>query len=198
MRFLLALVCCSLFAVGVSAAATLHDGDIIFQTSRSAQSAAIQRATHSPYSHVGVVLFRDGEPFVFEASATVRYTPLADWIARGDGGRHVVKRLTLELTPAQSAKLHAVAQTFLGKPYDLYFEWSDERIYCSELVWKMYQQALGVRLGALQKLREFDLADPLVQAKMRERYGSHVPLDEPVISPGTQFASPLLSPVAGQ
>lgn len=128
MRFLLALVCCSLFAVGVSAAATLHDGDIIFQTSRSAQSAAIQRATHSPYSHVGVVLFRDGEPFVFEASATVRYTPLADWIARGDGGRHVVKRLTLELTPAQSAKLHAVAQTFLGKPYDLYFEWSDERI----------------------------------------------------------------------
>ena len=48
------------------------------------------------------------------------------------------------------------ARQFEGKPYDLYFEWSDERIYCSELVWKMYA-ALGVKLGTLQKLREFDL-----------------------------------------
>jgi hypothetical protein len=40
--------------VGASAsAAPLRDGDIIFHTSRSAQSVAIQHATHSPYSHVG-------------------------------------------------------------------------------------------------------------------------------------------------
>jgi hypothetical protein len=30
---------------------------------------------------------------------------------------------------------------------------------------------------------------------MRERYGTRVPLDEPVISPGTQFDSPLLETV---
>ena len=132
------------------------------------------------------------KPFVFEAIATVRYTPLADWIARGDGGRYVVKRLTRELTPEQVDAAARRRTTFEGKPYDLYFEWSDERIYCSELVWKMYQQALGMRAGQLQKLREFDLTDPVVKAKMRERYGSHVPLDEPVISPGAQFASPLL------
>ena len=52
-----------------------------------------------------------------------------------------------------------------------------------------------MRLGTLQKLREFDLSDPVVKTKMRERYGSRVPLDEPVISPGAQFDSPLLSPV---
>jgi len=34
-----------------------------------------------------------------------------------------------------------------------------------------------------------------VRAKMRERYGRQVPLDEPVISPGAQFASPLLKTV---
>jgi hypothetical protein len=174
------------------AAPALRDGDIIFHTSRSAQSAAIQRATHSPYSHVGVVFLRDGKPFVFEAIATVRYTPLDAWIARGDGARYVVRRLKTALTPAQAAKLRASARQFEGKPYDLYFEWSDERIYCSELVWKMYEQALGVKLGALQKLREFDLTDPVVKGKMRERYGANVPLDEPVISPGAQFDSPLL------
>ena len=44
---------------------------------------------------------------------------------------------------------------------------------------------LGIEIGALQKLREFDLTDPAVKAKMRERYGKKVPLDEPVISPGS-------------
>jgi len=160
MRMGLLLIGCALFATSTHAAAALRDGDIIFHTSRSAQSAAIQRATHSPYSHVGIVIHRDGKPYVFEANATVRYTPLADWIARGDGGRYVVKRLAGGLTAEQAAQLRATAR--------------------------------------LQELREFDLSDPVVKSKMRERYGSRVPLDEPVISPGAQFASPLLTTVANQ
>ena len=67
-------------------ATSLRDGDIIFHTSRSAQSAAIQLATHSRYSHVGLILFRDGKPYVLEAVATVRYTPLDSWIARAMAG----------------------------------------------------------------------------------------------------------------
>ena len=177
------------------AAQALRDGDIIFQTSRSAQSAAIQRATHSPYSHVGLVFIRDGKPFVFEAIATVRYTPLDQWIARGAGGQYIVKRLRRPLSGDDVAKLHRAAAAFEGRPYDLYFEWSDRRIYCSELVWKTYQRALGIELGKLQKLREFDLTDAAVRAKMRERYGSNVPLDEPVISPGAQFDSSVLETV---
>jgi uncharacterized protein YycO len=180
----------------VHAGANLRDGDIIFHSSKSAQSAAIERATKSPYSHMGVILHRDGKPFVYEAIATVRYTPLATWTARGDGGQYVVKRLKGGLTPAQAKKLRASAAGFEGKPYDLYFEWSNDRIYCSELVWKMYQRALGLEIGARQKLREFDLSAALVKAKMRERYGSRVPLDEPVISPAAMFDSTLLEAVS--
>ena len=194
-RLPLCLIVVLLLPTHVGAATPLRDGDIIFHTSRSAQSAAIQRATHSPYSHVGLVLYRDGKPFVFEAIATVRYTPLANWIARGDGGRYVVKRLKRDLTPQQVRKLRASAEKYTGKPYDLYFEWSDARIYCSELVWKAYRDALGIEIGARQKLREFDLSDPAVKAKMGERYGTRVPLEEPVISPGAQFSSQLLETV---
>ncbi len=176
-------------------AESLRDGDIVFHTSRSTQSVAIQRATGSPWSHMGVVVHRDGKPFVFEAIATVRYTPLGRWTARGEGGHHVVKRLKRGLTPAQAKKLRESAGDFAGKPYDLYFEWSDERIYCSELVWKMYHQALGIDIGARQELREFDLDDAAVKAKIRERYGTRVPLDEPVISPAAIFDSPLLETV---
>lgn len=187
-----------LVAAAANAAAPLRDGDILFQTSRSGQSVAIQRATHSPYSHVGVVLYRDGKAFVFEAITTVRYTPLATWVARGDGGRYVVRRLKRPLQPAEMQKLHEAAKAYEGKPYDLYFEWNDSRIYCSELVWKMYREATGLEIGALQKLRELDLADPVVKAMMRERYGNDIPLDERMISPASMFESRLLVDPAAQ
>ena len=90
---------------------------------------------------------RDGKPFVFEAIATVRYTPLAD-VDRARRRRPLRgEAAAASSRPSRLAKLREAARTFEGKPYDLYFEWSDERIYCSELVWKMYQQALGVQLG---------------------------------------------------
>ena len=59
----------------------------------------------------------------------------------------------------------------------------------------MYRDSLGIELGKLQKLREFDLSHPGVKAKMRERYGKNVPMNEPVISPGAQFESSLLRTV---
>ena len=180
---------------GESVGAALRDGDIVFQTSRSGQSVAIQRATHSKYSHMGMVFLRRGKPYVYEAIGPVQYTPLDRWAARGAGGHYVVKRLRdapRVLTPKAVAKLRQVAERFRGKPYDFTFGWSDRRIYCSELVWKIYRRALGIRVGRLQKLGEFDLSDRLVRAKLRERYGTHVPLDETVISPGAMFHSPAL------
>lgn len=196
---LAALLALHLSACGVAfAAGEVRDGDIVFQTSKSAQSVAIQRATSSPYSHMGLVLFRGGKPFVFEASATVRFTPLRAWIERGEGHRYLVKRLRgadSRLTSDVVKEMHAIARKLEGKKYDLTFEWSDDRMYCSELVWKIYQRALGLELGSLQKLREFRLDDPVVKAKLRERYGANVPLDEAVISPAAMFDSAELETV---
>jgi hypothetical protein len=145
---------------------------------------------------MGIIFIRDGEPYVLEAVATVRYTPLAAWIQRGVKDGFVVKRVYNGLDTRQVNRLRAVAQTFMARPYDLTFEWSDARIYCSELVWKIYDRALGMKLGDLQRLRDFDLSDPAVSAKIKERYGTAIPLDEPVISPAAMFTSPLLAVVA--
>jgi hypothetical protein len=173
----------------------LHDGDLVFHTSRSSQSVAVQRATGSRYSHMGMVVHRDGKPYVLEAVATVRYTPLDQWVARGVGQHFVAKRLKnaeQRLTPAAAGRLLSMADRLSGRPYDLAFGWSDDHIYCSELVWKAYDRALGIQIGALQKIREFKLSDPVVKSKMRERYGSNVPLDELAISPQAMFESRLL------
>ncbi len=186
---------------GGSLAEQLRDGDIIFHTSQSAQSIAIQKATHSRYSHMGIIFFRDGSPYVYEAINTVRYTPLKKWIARGDGGHYVVKRLREAdriLTTQAVGKLRQAARQFQGRPYDLTFEWSDNRIYCSELVWKIYDRGVGVHIGRLQKLRDFDLSDATVKAKMKERYGNDIPMEEAVISPGEMFSFEGLKVVAEQ
>ena len=186
-------------AHGTTRLPSVRDGDIIFHTSRSSQSEAVQRATASRYSHMGLVLYRAGAPYVLEAAATVRYTPLDQWIARGQGRHFVLKRLKAAATVLDSKTLGALregARRLQGRPYDLTFEWSDERLYCSELVWKLYDRAAGVRIGELQKLREFQLSDPLVKAKLQQRYGSAIPLEEAVVSPSAMFASPLLETIA--
>ena len=193
------LVLLALSGCGDPLARQLRDGDIIFHTSRSAQSVAIQKATHSKYSHMGIVFFRDGDTYVYEAIKTVQYTPLKTWVDRGDGGHYVVKRLREVdriLTPEAVAKLRQAAGEFQGKPYDLTFEWSDTRIYCSELVWKIYDRGLGLRIGRLQRLRDFDLSDPIVKTKMKERYGNAIPMEETVISPGEMFSFQGLTMVA--
>lgn len=181
--------------------ATLHEGDLIFHTSQSAQSQAIQLATHSPYSHCGLLYKTNGEWQVFEAVQPVKLTPLARWVARGQGQHFVVKRLrdaATALTPSALARLRAAGQPLLGHPYDLAFEWSDARIYCSELIWKVYDRGLHRQLGRLQQLRDFDLTHPAVQAKLRERYGAQLPLSEPVISPASIFSSPELVTVVNR
>jgi hypothetical protein len=172
----------------------LRDGDIIFHESRSSQSLAIQLATKSRYSHMGILYRDNGRWFVYEAVQPVKLTPLADWTRRGKDGHFVVKRLRdpRALTPAVLARMRTSGERYRGKGYDLYFEWSDDRIYCSELVWKIYKRATGLEIGKLQKLREFDLSNDAVKKKMRERYGNRIPTNEPVISPAAMFDSKLL------
>ncbi|MBK8555437.1 MAG: YiiX family permuted papain-like enzyme [Lewinellaceae bacterium] len=176
----------------------LRDGDLIFQTSLSSQSKAIQLATKSRYSHCGIG-YKEGKNFyVFEAVQPVKRTPLKRWIARGKGGKYVIKRLKNAdqvLTPSALAKMKTIGNQFLGKNYDGTFEWSDNKIYCSELIWKMYQRSTGLEIGKLEKLRDFDLSSPVVKTKMQERYGANIPMDETVISPAAVFNSALLMTV---
>ena len=72
------------------------------------------------------------------------------------------------------------------------FEWSDNKIYCSELIWKVYQRATGIEIGKLEKLSSFDLTSKTVKKIMKERYGNTIPMNETVISPAAVFESDLL------
>lgn len=172
-------------------------GDIIFQTSQSSQSKAIQLATHSEISHCGIIVDANGNGgfFVFEAVGGMKITGLQQWIESGKDGKFAVKRLKNGdqiLGTTGQEKMKAAASTIGNKPYDPYFEWSDDKIYCSELVYKIFQRGLNVELGEMRKLKDFDLTSPEVKALMKERYKSSIPLEEPVIAPIDIFNSQAL------
>ena len=170
----------------------IQNGDLIFQTSKSRQSKAIQLATNSKYSHMGIIYKNEGDSFVYEAVQPVKLTPLKEWIHRGENGHYVVKRLKNAeqvLTNSTFEKMKQIGERYKGKPYDLYFEWSDDKIYCSELVWKMYKEAAEIEIGSLEQLSDFDLSNDMVKTTIKERYGDNIPMDEKVISPSAMFNS---------
>lgn len=120
------------------------------------------------------------------------------WIKRGKNKYYVVKRLKNAdqmLNDSVIKKMKMIGGRFLGKNYDPYFEWSEDRVYCSELVWKIYKEALGIKIGDLRKLKEFDLSNPIVKAKLQERLGRKLSLEELVVSPASIFESDLLETV---
>ncbi len=141
---------------------------------------------------MGIIYNINGQLFVYEAVQPVKLTELNEWINRGENGHFVIKRLKNSdeiLTQTTLTKMKQVGEKFKGKKYDLYFEWSDDKIYCSELVWKIYKDGAGVEIGELEKLSDFDLTNKVVKQKMKERYGENIPFDEKVISPAAMFNS---------
>lgn len=170
-----------------------QNGDLIFQTSMSSQSKAIQLATNSRYSHVGLLYQQnDGNWCVYEAVATVRCTDLTTWIARGRDQHYVVKRLrnaAQHLTPDRLRAMRKAGERHVGTPYDIQFKWDNERYYCSELVWKLYHDATGIELAPLVTLKDMALNNPVVQKKLKERYGNVIPMEETVIAPSALFNS---------
>ncbi len=181
-KILILTVILSGLSPALYAQSTFQTGDIIFHISKSQQSLSIQKATHSPYSHMGMIVNKNNQTWVLEAIQPVQYTTLNQWIARGENAHYVVKRLKQPLNVRQKTKLVQNAEKYLGKPYDIYFEWDDRAIYCSEIVWKAYQHALGIELSPLQQLKQFDLKQNEVQRLMRQRYGQNIPLNEQVIA----------------
>ena len=167
-------------------------GDIVFQDLESSQSQALKLATGSEYTHCGIVFENDGSFVVYDAVGPVRTIPLQEWIRKGVNRHVVAKRLdTLRrsLTGETLEQMRLVAERHLGKDYDLVFDWSDDQMYCSELVWKVYQEGMALELTPLRQLGSFRLDHPVVKAKLQERYGDSIPLNQPVVTPSDLFDS---------
>lgn len=170
------------------------NGDIIFIVNPSGQGKAIQLATKSKYTHVGVIFFEDSKEYVYHAVEPVMRSSLYGFTSMSADGTYEIRRLKDQslLTPEAIIKMLSDAKSKLGLHYDLGFSWDDKEMYCSEYVWKLYNKTLGLNVGALKPLKSFDLTHPAVKKKLEERYGKNIPMDENMISPGDMYNSELL------
>ena len=170
------------------------DGDIIFHTSKSSQSKMLQIATNSNITHVGVIFFKSGKPYVFEAVNPVKITPLQQFINRGVGSRFSVKRTKTPISNSELKRMIEYGKRQIGKPYDSKFEWSNDKIYCSELVWKIYHYA-GIRLCDIKTFSEFNLNRPIVKKAIQSRYKGKFNINESVVAPIDLYNSDRLKTV---
>lgn len=208
-KYLLFLIMASQMASPVSASAFdlkiqvrlkpaiegLQVGDLIFQKSQSSQAKAIAEATGSEWSHVGILVKNSANQwYVAEAIQPLQATELSAWIQRGKNQEYRVLRhpqFNSSFVPA----LYSELKRYQGLNYDIYFEWSDSRIYCSELTYKVLQKVLGKEIGTLQKFRDLKLQGPYVQALIKKRYtdlGKPLNLDEEIVTPISQMQDPSL------
>ncbi len=172
----------------------LKNGDIVFIVNPSGQGKAIQLATKSKYTHVGIVLIENGKTMVYHAVEPVSKNTFEQFVDMSADGKYYIKRLKDQslITEIAIKKMLKEAKSQLGIHYDLGFNWSDEELYCSEFVWKLYKHALGIDIGKLRPLKDFDLSNPVVKDIMKRRYGKNIPYDENMISPGDMYDSELL------
>lgn len=173
-------------------------GDIIFQSSGGTHARAIQMATHSRFSHTGIIVIIDNKYYVAEAIEPVSITPLHNFIVRGTNKTYEVMRLKnvdKVCTVENNKKLMDLIKNWTGKSYDTFFDWSDDEMYCSELVYKLYQRCYQISLCSARPLRDFDLANPLVVEQLKIKYGNQIPYESPMIAPQQIYDSSQLTRV---
>jgi hypothetical protein len=171
-----------------------QEGDLVFQSlQHSPLVDAIEGVTQSPYSHCGIVGRQNGRWVVYEAYREVEATSLKEFLFRGRGHGFAVYRLKPEHRAHIPEMLHC-AKSYLGRPYDVLYQFDDERIYCSELIFKAYRDASGGdQLGAIVKLGDLNWKPHEQTVRYYER--GPVPVEREMITPRDLALANQLEPV---
>lgn len=178
-----------------TAASKYAEGDIIFIQSQTQQAAALREATESVWTHVGLLIKRSSKWYVAEAIGPLKETPLVDFIARSKNKSYRIYRFKHFDPATMSSTLKATLPKY-NKPYDIYFEWSKERIYCSELTYNVMKDVTGFELGRVQKMKEMKLDGPYVQALIQKRLtdiGKELDPNEDIVTPVSQMQDDALT-----
>jgi uncharacterized protein YycO len=196
----------------------LKSGDLVFIRSSSGDRAdAIERLTKSPLTHCGIVINEGRRWIVYEGAGHIGdYKDVKAWqiVESTKQGGHPPAVLHLIYVRRYSGSLEGKldglrrkAKELHDTPYDNKFAWNNhdpssgkEYIYCSELMWKAFHDAVGIDLGTPHPLKDYlnqasKEDKPKVEADFKHYLGDHYDPEEKAISPSEVFKSDELIPV---
>lgn len=175
----------------------ISEGDVIFIQSQTQQAKAIAEATGSLWTHVGIIIKQAGSWQVAEAVGPLQVNSLKSFIGRSRNGSYKVMRFK-PFSPRMLPQLYVNLYKY-NQPYDIFFEFSNERIYCSELTYKVFKDTTGQPMGVLQRTGDLKLDGPFVKQLIEERLtsiGKELNREEPIITPVQQSRDPNLTLIA--
>ena len=169
----------------------LREGDIVFRGT----NPTVAGLTLSKWTHCGILVKENGKWMVYEAIGLFKKTPLREWKRHDKPCFFRVMRPKQPLTSAQLQQIRRRCAGLSGRRYDHAYRWSDDKQYCSELVWKAYHAA-GIDLSTPRKASTF-LSFKLLPDKTINRIVKKkgISLDEPMVSPSGLINSKYLKRV---
>ena len=158
----------------------IRHGDFIFQHLAGPLTELIVNVDGGIYSHCGIIIKEKGRFYVLEAIGPVKRTPINDWISRGIKDQFTVVRLKEDY---QKGIFNIVreAKGFMGRPYDIQYEWDDKKVYCSELIYKAVLKGAKISLAEFEHLGDMNWQP--YESEIRRLDGGELPLDRMMITP---------------
>lgn len=199
-RYLILVVLITAIAIAgciKKAPVELKAGDIVFQSLDDPDHKILQEATGSRYTNCGIVMENDSIGFVvYEGVQPLSVTPFDQWKTHGVNQHYVVKRLkdrdNIITPPDIMIKFDVYVNLHVGRDYDPYYEWTDERMYSSEYVWKTFKRMFNVELCKPEKLGDFARSSDAMMKKLAERFDDAIPYNDSAVTPIDIFNSDIL------
>jgi hypothetical protein len=173
-------------------------GDLLFIEIKSELFKKVARASGGWTSHVGILARNSrGDMVVYESTLPKsKETPLCEFLGRSESERFELRRPHQSLSPSDEIRIGFEARRRLGVDYDLGFNWSSKKQFCSKFVRQIYSQVLGIELGEFESFGQlmkrlegnpFEKEDLLF---WRLYFLGHIPLKRITVSPHTQLIDP--------
>lgn len=148
MKFLIFLF--FILSFQIQAAGFFRTGDVLLQPLNCYLCSMIEDEESSPYSHIGLVIVDENNQVkVIEAYKKVSIVSLAEFLSKTEVGQKTVvirTREHLNQNNFTNQLLDYYFTTFHNRPYDPEFSLDDEKFYCSELVMKLLNPFLSVKI----------------------------------------------------
>jgi len=128
----------------------LKDGDLVFRRGRSVESYAVYIADeHKEFSHVGIICFENGVPFVIhavpgeagEGPDYIKKEKIVDFLNNKKVSHYAIFRPGFPLAINKCAAMNALQFYYKKLTFDNQYDLNtDDQLYCTELVIKAFRK----------------------------------------------------------